>query len=67
MQRSSVAVMMKIPVQSQNPYSSFLAKGSRTLHNRGSGIYRIMRSVLKGSEYSAGETRLRRGSLTLCS
>ena len=51
MQRSSVAVIMKTPVHSQTPYRSFLLKGSRTFQSRGSGIYKIMRSVLVDGEY----------------
>ena len=55
MQRSNVAVMMKIPVQSQRKYSSFLLKGKRTPHSRGNGMKRIMRSVLKASKYCVNE------------
>lgn len=58
MQRSSVAVIMKTPVHSQIPYISFLLKGSRTFQSRGSGIYRIMRSVLDDYEYGAEVDRL---------
>ena len=58
MQRSNVAVIMKTPVHNQTPYKSFLLKGSRTFQSRGSGIYKIMRSVLGDYKYGTEVDRL---------